>query len=216
MDCRKTQRLFDEFAEGRLAAPLAEQLQRHLTDCTDCRVAQQRAARLRRLLSLKRHEQPTPIYFQGFLDEFHRRLQTEPASPSSLWIWLKTQWEDFRRATPVWTLRYGLTSAAGVLLMAGIASWMVVHQTKPMVVERGAAPIAGQNVNSISPTDNLPMLVAQETPAAFTPLTRDIPTDATTHVVLVPAATREAGAPRYVLDHLAITPASYEGPRVNF
>ena len=215
MDCRKTQRSFDEFADGRVAEPLAEQLRRHLTDCTDCRVAQQRAARLRRLLALKRYEQPAPTYFQSFMDEFHRRLQAETVSPASLWTRLKAQWQDFRTATPVWTLRYGLTGAAGVLLVVGAASW-VVHQTKPMVAKR-AAPLAVQNANGASPIDSAPVLVAQDNPAAFSPLARDIPTGPTTDVVLVPAtASTETSAPRYVLDHITITPASYEGPRVDF
>ena len=216
MDCRKTQRLFDEFAEGRLSAPLAEQLRRHLTDCTDCRVAQQRAARLRRLLALKRYEQPAPTYFQGFMDEFHRRLQAETVSPASLWTRLKAQWEGFQTATPILTLRYGLTGAAGMLLVVGVASWMVVHQTKPMVAERAAPPVA-QNANGASPTGSSPVLFAQDSLAAFSPLARDIPTGPTTQMVLVPAtASMETSAPRYVLDHLAITPASYEGPRVDF
>ena len=217
MDCRKTQRLFDEFADGRLSAPLAKQLQQHLIDCTDCRVAQQRAARLRRLLALKRYEQPAKTYFQGFMDEFHRRLQAETVSPASLWTRLKAQWQDFQTPTPVWTLRYGLTGAAGVLLVAGIASWMVVHQTKPMVA-KGMAPIAVQNANGASPTGSSPVLVAQEDSSAdLASLARDISTDPTTHMVLVPAtAGSETSAPRYVLDHLVITPASYEGPRVDF
>ena len=217
MNCRKTQRLFDEFAEGHLAAPLAGQLQRHLTDCTDCRVAQQRAARLRRLLALKRYEQPAPAYFQGFLDEFHRRLEAETASPASLWARLKAQWEGFRTTTmPVWTLRYGLTGAAGVLLVAGMAAWMVVHQTKPTIAER-ATPIPVQNANSASPTGGLPVLVAQDGAADLALVARDVSTDPTTHMVLVPAtASAETSAPRYVLDHLVITPASYEGPRVDF
>ncbi|MGD0016192.1 MAG: zf-HC2 domain-containing protein [Verrucomicrobiia bacterium] len=194
MDCRKTQRLFDEFAEGRLALPLAEQLQRHLIDCTDCRVAQQRAARLRRLLTLKRYEQPAPAYFHGFLDEFHRRLQAETTSPASLWMRLKAQWEGFRATTSDWALNYGLAGAAGVLLVAGVVSWMAVHQTIPMVAERGT-PIASQNVvASISPTGSA-LRIASEGGAT---------------------ARMEGSAPRYILDHIAITPVSYEGPRVDF
>jgi anti-sigma factor RsiW len=219
MDCRKVQRLFDEFADGRLAAPLAEQLQRHLTDCTDCRVAQQRAARLLRLLALKRYEQPAPAYFHGFLDEFHRRLQVETAAThASLWMWLKAQWQGFQTTTtPVWVLRYGLAGATGVLLMMGVASWMVVHQPKPMVAKRTAPP-ASQNANvSALPARGSPWIATQEGAMAFATLARDIPTDPTTPVVLVPAPARmETSTPRYVLDHLAITPASYEGPRVDF
>jgi len=216
MDCRKTQRLFDEFSDGRLAAPLAEQLQRHLADCTDCRVAQQRAARLRRLLALKRYEQPAPTYFQGFLGEFHRRLQAETAVVPSLWTRLKAQWQGFQTTTPVWTLRYGLSGAAGVLLVAGIALWTVVYQTKPMAGERSAS-LSSQAVNSTSTTGGSPMLVAQDNPADLAPVTRDVSTDPTTHMILTPAtASSETSAPQYVLDHLVITPASYEGPRVDF
>ncbi len=194
MNCRKTQWLFDEFAEGRLVAPLAEQLRRHLTDCTDCRVAQQRAARLRRLLALKRYEQPAPAYFHGFIDEFHRRLQAEATSPASLWMRLKMRWENLWATPPVRVLRYGLAGAAGVLLVAGVVSWMAVHQTKPMVADLGT-PLANQNVlASISPTGSSPRIAAEGGATAR----------------------MEGSAPRYILDHIAITPVSYEGPRVDF
>ncbi len=217
MNCRKIQRLFDELAEGRLPEALAEQLRRHLTDCTDCRVAQQRAAHLRRLLALKRYEQPAPAYFSGFLDEFHSRLQAETASPASLWLRLKAQWRDFRMTPPVWTLRYGLVGAASVLLVAAIASWMIAYQTKPMVAERTATPV-GQNVKvSDSPAGGSHWVAAQNGAPILASVARDTTTDATTHVVLVPAEARmKTSAPNYVLDHLVITPASYDGPRVDF
>ena len=209
MDCRKTQRLIDELAEGRLTAPLAEQLRRHLTDCTDCRVAEQRAARLRRLLALKRYEQPAPEYFHGFLDEFHRRLQVETVSHASLWMRLKMRWEDLRATPPVWVLRYGLSGAAAVLLVTGVALWMSTNRT---------APLASQNAKAnTSQAGGSPGTVVQNGATAFVPLAGDLPTGTTTRVVLVnPTAHVETGMPRYVLDHIAITPASYEGPRIDF
>src|SRR5882724_4141550 len=77
MDCQKTQQLFDGLTQGRLAPEIATQVHRHLADCTDCRMIEQRGARLQRLLALKRYERPAPEYFDNFLSEFHDRLRAE-------------------------------------------------------------------------------------------------------------------------------------------
>ena len=58
MDCQKAQPLFDDLAQNRLDSETALHVRQHLADCTDCRVLAQRAARLQRLLALKRYEQP--------------------------------------------------------------------------------------------------------------------------------------------------------------
>ena len=75
MDCLKAQQLAEDCGKGRLPDRLCRDVSQHLTDCTDCRVAVQRAAKLQRVLALKRHEQPRPEYFENFLSEFHRRQQ---------------------------------------------------------------------------------------------------------------------------------------------
>ena len=77
MKCEQVQRLFDDLASGRLPEPLAQDARRHLADCTDCRVQQQRLAKLQRLLTLKRYEQPAPAYFDNFTAEFHARLEAD-------------------------------------------------------------------------------------------------------------------------------------------
>ena len=79
MDCKKTQQLFDDLWHQRLTPETDAQVRQHLADCTDCRVLEQRSARLQRLLALKRYERPAPAYFDNFLSEFHRRLLTEMA-----------------------------------------------------------------------------------------------------------------------------------------
>src|SRR5271170_3415523 len=77
MNCQKTQQLFDDLAHERLAPSTAAQVRQHLAECTDCRVVEQRSARLQRLLALKRYERPTPEYFDNFLSEFHSRVSAE-------------------------------------------------------------------------------------------------------------------------------------------
>ncbi len=114
MNCNKAQRLYDDLADGRVSEPLAAELRRHLDECTDCRVLRQRAGRLQQLLSLKRHEQPAPAYFDNFLGDFHRRLAIETMRPT----WRERLAEAFRiEIAPAW--QYGLAGACALVLAVG-------------------------------------------------------------------------------------------------
>src|SRR5262245_24976527 len=116
MNCDKAQRLSQDLADGCLTDGVARELQRHLTDCTDCRVTQQRAARLQQLFTVKRHEQPRSDYFDGFVHEFHQRLN-EAIMPRPRW------WERTLNALHIQnalTLRYGYAHGFGVLLAFGM------------------------------------------------------------------------------------------------
>ena len=59
MNCQKAQQLFDDLTHERLAPATATEVRQHLTDCTDCRVVEQRTGRLQRLLALKRYSHCT-------------------------------------------------------------------------------------------------------------------------------------------------------------
>ena len=182
MDCKKAQRMYDDLAEGRVAEPLAAELHRHLDECTDCRVLRQRAMRLQQLLSLKRHEQPAPAYFNNFVAEFHRRLDAEAMRPT----WSQRFLEAFRVETaPVW--RYGLAGACGAMLAFGLV-WKA-YQTNPP--SSPATTVA--SVTPSAPASTAPAMTI--TPVAWHP---------------------EASRPQYVLERIAVTPASYETASVRF
>jgi len=68
--------------------------------------------KLRRLLALKRYEQPPRGYFDSFLAEFHRRQRTEPIRTRSWW----EEWVEFLRGEPVIVARYALGGAIALLL----------------------------------------------------------------------------------------------------
>jgi len=205
--------LFDDLGESRLQEPVAREVHRHLDECTDCRVAHQRAARLQRLLALKRHEQPGPAYFDSFLDEFHRRLDAETAPRASWWDRVR----DSLTLEPTHLWRYALAGATAVVLVAG--SFMV-HRLAPAI-----APVA-----AVAPP---PVLVASEsrpvlhsTPrlvnASYSGAGRGIDAESAAlvapgGVVIMPAAAhRDQSPPRYVLDRITVTPASYETASIHF
>ena len=185
MDCKQAQRWHDELADGRLAEAQAAALRRHLTDCTDCRVAQQRAVRLQQFLALKRHELPPPAYFPNFTAEFHQRLAAvEARLPWWQALLHRIEW-------PAPALRYATATLAGALLTLGAFHWTQTNSIVPLpVAQRPLTETASLTTASAAPTPGLTLIPA-------TPTT----------------ATEADG---YVLDRIAITPASYEGGSVRF
>src|SRR5689334_1531558 len=107
MDCSKTQRLMNDLADGRLNESAAQSVQRHVAECSDCRVVQQRGLRLQQLLSVKRHECPGAEYFDSFLNDFHHRLALDPAPRLSIW----QRFFNWIHVEPVFTIRYGFAHA---------------------------------------------------------------------------------------------------------
>jgi anti-sigma factor RsiW len=219
MDCQQAQRLFDDLGENRLPEPAAREVHRHLDECTDCRVAHQRAARLQRLLALKRHEQPGPAYFDSFLDEFHRRLDAETAPRASWWERVR----DSLTLEPAHTWRYTLAGAAAVVLVVGSLTLRSLHPVALPVAVVAPPPVA----------DSSPVLVASESHpashtaprlvnASYTGAARGIDAESAALVtpggiIIMPtAARRDQSPPRYVLDRLTVTPASYETASIHF
>lgn len=208
MDCDKSQRLVQDLADGRLSDGVARELQRHMADCSDCRVAQQRAARLQQLLAVKRHEQPGEDYFAGFLGEFHRRLLQATTPQPSLWERVL----DALHIENTLTLRYGYAHAFGVMIACGM-------------IMRGM--ISADLPGNTSPDDtlsfNTPHLQTASTPhsqperIAYTLPRSPEPASSAGGALIIPVAPRgEPSSPRYVLDRISLSPASYEVASIHF
>jgi hypothetical protein len=206
MNCSKAQRLFDDLSRDRLPEQLSRELRQHLDDCTDCRVMEQRAARLQRLLALKRHEQPAPEYFHNFLNEFHNRL-AETTERVGVWEGIIARMENALTVKPGHTWRYGFAGAMATVLAIGTV-WMGVRQPGQPAAVTGPSAAARSPLTFAS--DVLP--APQSTPksiAATLPAPSEIVPAGS--VLIMPATSRaEPSTPRYMLDHIAITPASYE------
>ncbi len=216
MDCRKAQRLFDDLTDGRLPETVARQLQRHVEECSDCRVAGQRAARLQQLLAMKRYEQPSPVYSNNFLSEFHQRLEAETAPRVSLWDRIVNN----LAIEPVRTWRYGFSGAMGMAL-AVVLIWRGFNSSDvnpPSDTDLTSAP----NPAHILASSTLP--ASHSTPRSITSIlpvslrsTRDeVRASSAGSDVIIPAAAPSANATRYVLDRIGITPANYEVASIHF
>ncbi|MGA2137363.1 MAG: hypothetical protein ABSH14_00725 [Verrucomicrobiia bacterium] len=215
MNCRKAQELFDDLSRERLAPETAAEVRQHLVDCTDCRVQEQRTARLQRLLALKRYERPAPEYFNNFLSEFHHRVLAE-AQRTGRWEQALGHIEELLAVESVRVWRYRFASAMGVAVVVGLM-WMGVRQMDdPASV---AGQMAGTNpslifaeTGSSTPSTfaaSLPSLL-QVTPADYEPAAAD-------SAVLTPAPTHaDSPSPRYVLDRISVASASYDVPNVQF
>ena len=218
MDCQKTQQLLDDLAHERLAPSIATQVRQHLADCTDCRVLEQRAVRLQRLLALKRYERPSSGYFDNFLSEFHDRVLAE-ARRIGWWERALGRMDDFFAAEAMRVWRYSFTSALGVAAAVGLA-WMGLRQTgDPAMVamDQTSAPSISLAAaeTMLPPPHSTPQVIAASLPNLTSASSADYQPASVGNVVLVPART-DYSTPRYVLDHLSVTPASYEVPSVHF
>jgi len=219
MDCKKVQQLFDDLSHERLAPDTAAQVRRHLAECTDCRVVEQRSARLQRLLALKRYERPTPEYFDNFLSEFHSRVLAE-AQRTGWWEQILERVDDLLAIGSVRIWRYGLAGAMGVAVVMGM-TWMSVRSTSDLSSTTGHAAFAIPSLamadTMLPPPRSIPDTIAaplsgfsQAAPADYQPATAgSVVLDST-------PAHADSSAPRYVLDRISVTSASYDVPNVQF
>jgi len=93
---------------------------------------------LKRLLILKRHEQPPPDYFDGFSGAVLERIQTIANEPASGWrYWLA--WFELK---PLLAGAYGLAVCGLLLFGIGLAQLM---QAEPLI---GASALAWQELQS--------------------------------------------------------------------
>ena len=135
MNCRQTKQLFRDFADGRLTESVAGEVQRHVVECSDCRVFQQRDRQLQQLLAVKRHETPGPDYFNNFLGEFHQRLAEATAPRPTFWQRLSDQFH----LDPVVVLRSGFVPALGA---AFVVALLLRGSVLPSRVEHSSVPAA--------------------------------------------------------------------------
>ena len=193
MDCGKAQKLFDDLSRERLGPEMA---------------AEVRAARLQRLLALKRYERPAPEYFDNFISEFHSRLLAEAQRPG-WWERVLGRIEDLVSVESARIWRYRFASATGVAVVVGLM-WMGVRQ--PNDPSNFAGPMAGTDSPLVfaEPTPSTPGTMAASFPTSLLPVT---PAD----YEPTPASTRaDSTVPRYVLDRISVTPANYDVPNVQF
>ena len=191
MDCRQTRELLHDFADGRLAEPVARQVQRHVAECSDCRVVQQRGHRLQQLLAVKRHEKPGAAYLDNFLGEFHRRLADEMAPQPSFWRQLGERFH----LQPLTSFRLGYPHALGAAVALLLVWRGLVAIELPASSERQDFTIPHSTPNMLTAT--LPVKTADR---AVLPLLAQV----------------AFNTPRYVLDHIAAAPVSYEVASIHF
>ena len=204
MDCKKAQRVFDDLSHDRLSPEDAVAIRQHLADCTDCRVLQQREARLQRLLALKRYERPAPQYFDNFLAEFHKRLSVELQPSVPWWDRMIGGIDEILSAESMQVWRYALASALGVTMIVGLM-WTGVRDSDE-TNDGTAAFTANSSVALLSPI--------------AAPSSTDLPADdqlATTDTQpVLMRGDAESATPQYVLDRISVTPASYDVASVHF
>jgi hypothetical protein len=219
MNCQKTQQMFDDLAHERLAPATAAQVRQHLADCTDCRVVEQRIGRLQRLLALKRYERPAPEYFDNFLSEFHGRVVAE-AQKIGWWEKLLGRMDDLLAVQSMRVWRYSFTSAVGVAAVVGM-TWMGLRQTgDPAIAAMDQTTTADSSLATaeamLPPPHSTPQTIVASLPS-LSASSADYQPSSASSVVLVPApAHTDYSTPRYVLDRISVTPASYDVPSVHF
>lgn len=167
---------------------------------------------LQKLLRLKRHEQPPPEYFEGFLREFHLR-QREELLRQPLWRIALERVQAFVGELALPRMAYaGATTA--VLLAAGIASYNILNPQSDL----GGARVAQASF----PVEKVGRTVAYQTvdaPGSAAPqrIARISEWNGQPIQLLVPAEMPNVNAvqgmravtPRYVID---THPVSYEAP----
>jgi hypothetical protein len=219
MDCKKAQPLFDDLAQDRLDPETTTEVRQHLTDCTDCRVSAQRAARLQRVLALKRYERPSPRYMDNFLSEFHSRLAAE-LQREPWWERALGNLDNLLVVGTVRLWRYGMASAMGVAVVVGVM-WVSVRQTNvPDVADDQIAAPASSLVladTQVTASHSVPDAIGSAVPASLETVSDDDQAVAAGGVESVASPVRaDDTAPRYMLDRVTVTPASYEVPSVHF
>jgi hypothetical protein len=119
---------------------------------------------LRKLLALKRHEQPPPGYFNKFSDQVIARITAaEQAVEVPSW----KRWLNRLEASPLMTCAYG--AAVGCLLIAGVHWAAQIEQQA--VVAPAEAPEFLVTLPTAAPLADEPSLAGFEAP-----LTDDFPT----------------------------------------
>jgi predicted anti-sigma-YlaC factor YlaD len=213
MDCTKAQPLFDDLSRNRLDPETAAQVRQHLTDCTDCRVLEQRAARLQRLLALKRYERPASECLENFLPEFHARLRAETRQ-TARWERALEHIDNLLVAGTMRVWRYGLASSLGVAVVVAV-TWMSVRQTDvpdnaaDQTASANSSLVLAESAAELRPAHPVSHDFVTPIPVSLQAASVDDQSETAGSEGQVPAPTHaDYAVPRYVLDR--IIPASYE------
>ena len=200
MNCKQAQRLI-------LRDTANSDVQQHVRECSDCRVAQQRALRLQQLLTVKRHETPGTHYFDNFLHDFHHRLAAETAPRPTI----------FQRLCalvciePAPRLRYGFAHALGVAFAVALMWRGLVTSDLPV----NTAQFSDRDL--VTPTLTTASLPAPMSTPRKIAAALPAPSPVAVSPLALPApALRDFTGPRYVLDRITVSPAGYEMANVNF
>jgi hypothetical protein len=166
-------------------------------------VAQERALRLQQLLAVKRHETPGSHYFDNFLDNFHRRLAAATAPQPTLWERICARFH----LEPAPRLRYGFVHALGVVFALALIWQGLIASDLPVATSSDSTAPAFTNLPDPAPSST-PSVIASKLPASVLPPMHTLPA--------APVVTRDFNSPRYILDRISLTPASYEVASIHF
>jgi hypothetical protein len=149
---------------------------------------------IRKLLRLKKYEQPPPGYFENFLHEFHRR-QRDELLRQPLWRIGVDRVRYFLLSLNLSTLTSYPAAVTAVLICAAILSLRIYQMPQPVSVAVTDRPVLAVPTR----TDDEWTLASPVSTRVFnTRSLRNITESAQTH---------HSGTPRYVLDSV---PVSYE------
>ena len=116
---------------------------------------------LRRLLKLKRYEQPPPGYFTNFSSKVLARIEAGPARPDNLieWLYARMPWlEEFVAGLGTPKVAWACAITAGALMISGL------------VMSEATTEFAGNSDNIIPVTGEA---VGSSTTVAATPVSID-------------------------------------------
>ena len=148
-----------------------------------------------KLLRLKRYEQPSPVYFENFLHEFHRR-QRDELLRQPLWRICIDRTRDFVLSFNLGTLTSYPVAVTAVLMCAAIFTLRIYQTPQPVTVASKDRPVLA-----------VPASTEEEWTLASPVATRVFSTRSLRNMTESAQTHRTGTPPRYVLDSV---PVSYE------
>lgn len=157
MRCRRAQRLLVEFEDSTMPADVAA----HLDQCPACRARHDRMTAVRKLVSLKRHEQPDNVTEARIRSSVRRRIQsldTPQADDDRITLW------ELLTLEPLPVARY-----AAVALLIGFAAFMVFSRRPPSAMQAATEPAPARQLaadtNVAAPASVQPTFIAVAAPS---------------------------------------------------
>ena len=135
MKCERVRELLVQFEDSTLPADVAL----HMTQCSACQQHSRQMESVRRLMSLKKYEQPAPGFEERSALAIRRRIEDLNRQPESLpgRLW------EFLTDYPHPAFRYALAAAVAVLIVVNLVSMPQLTPIRPAEpVARVTAPPA--------------------------------------------------------------------------